>query len=202
VPVTTVLFDLGGVVCHFDPAPRLAALAAASGRTAAEVHERLWDSGFSSECDRGAYTAQEMYSRVRDLLGMRMTYIQFRSVWALAFEVNTEILSLIDTLQASVRTALLTDNPPVLQEALPLRFPEIASRLDPLLFSCELKARKPSGRCFARALRRLDERPENVILVDDSPKVVEGAREVGLAAVLYYNVDSLRRELADHILVG
>ena len=49
---------------------------------------------------------------------------------------------------------------------MPRLFPQITSRFDMLLFSCELGAVKPTTELFTRALERLHERAEEVLLVD------------------------------------
>jgi glucose-1-phosphatase len=53
------LFDLGGVVCRFSHDTRVAVLARASGLTPAEVHRRLFASGFDLACDRGDYLLEQ-----------------------------------------------------------------------------------------------------------------------------------------------
>ena len=194
-----VLFDLGGVVCRFRPERRLAALAAASPLPAAEIHARLWGSGFDAECDRGRHTAREMHARAADLARLKMSYEEFRAAWALAFEPDPEVLDVVEAIRPRVRTALLTDNGPVLREAMPLLFPEIARLLDPLLFSCDLGALKPSPALFDAALRRLGLPPGDVLLVDDSPRVVEGARAFGVTTVQFFTAAALRGKLTRYL---
>ena len=58
-----------------------------------------------------------------------------------------------------------------------------------------LGALKPSEELFAAARARLGERPEHVLLVDDSPVVVEAARRLGLAAVRFTSTAARRRDL-------
>ena len=197
--VTTVLFDLGGVACRFRPERRLAALTADCGLPPEEVRARVWDSGFDAECDLGRHNAAVIHARVRDMLGLRMDYERFRAAWALAFEPDGEVLEVVDEVRRHVRAALLTDNGPVLRDAMPILFPEITERLEPLLFSCGLGALKPDAVLFAAALVRLGEPAEQVLLVDDSPRVVEGARAFGLAALRFTTADALCRDLAQYV---
>jgi putative hydrolase of the HAD superfamily len=200
--IAAMLFDLGGTVCRYLPERRLAALAAGCGRPAAEVRALLWDAGLDGDFDRGRYTAAGMYDTVRRRLGLRMDYARFRATWALAFEPDAEMLAVVDAVRAApVRTALFTNNGPVLLEAIPELFPRLAARFDLLLFSCVLGALKPEPAAFQAALTRLDERPERVLLVDDSPPVVEAARTCGMHAVVYTSPEAVRRELAAYVPV-
>lgn len=199
MPIRVVLFDLGGVVCRFEPERRLAALAAAAPLPPDEIRARIWDSGFDEACDRGSCTAREAYQRVTELIGLRMSYDDFRAAWSLAFEPDPDVLAVVDALRPRLRTGLLTDNGPVLLDAMPALFPEICRRFDPLLFSCELGALKPSRGLFDAALARLGEPKDAVLLVDDSPRVVEGACVYGLAAVRFTGAAALPRELAPYL---
>ena len=196
--IATVLFDLGGVVCRFHPERRLHALASACGLPDFEVRAKVWDSGFDHDCDQGRYTAQGMYQQIRMLLGLKVGYAEFRSMWSVAFEPNPAMLALVDRLRPELRVGLLTDNGPVLQEAMPMLFPDIDGRFEPMLFSCELGAVKPTAKLFEAVLRRLNERAEQVLLVDDSPRVVQGADAFGLRACLYESLEALPRALAEY----
>lgn len=194
-PITTVLFDLGGVVCRFHPERRLLALASACGLPAREVQAQLWDSGFDRDCDQGRYTADEVYRRTRALLGLQASDEEFRRLWALAFEPDPAVLAVADALRTRVRTGLLTDNGPVLRDAMPTLFPEISARFEPLLFSCELGHLKPTQELFAAVLQRLNQGADQVLMVDDAPPVVAGAIACGLRACLYRSPATLQREL-------
>jgi putative hydrolase of the HAD superfamily len=195
MPITTVVFDLGGVACRFVPERRLALLAADCGLPPDEVHARLWQSGFSEECDLGRYTAAQMFEEARRRLGLTMDYAGFRSAWTAAFEPDDAVLAIVDAVTGVCRTAMLTDNAMLLDEALPLLLPDVAARFEPRLFSSALGACKPSAEIFQRALARLGEPAANVLFVDDTPAAVEGAREAGLTAVMFTDAPSLSAEL-------
>jgi len=197
--ITTVLFDLGGVVCRFVPERRLALLAADCGLPAAEVHARLWESGFSHECDLGRYSARQMYAEARRRAGLSMDYGGFRSAWTAAFEPDHAVLAIVDAVAGECRTAMLTDNAALLDEALPLLLPEVAGRFEPRLFSYALGACKPDAAVFRGALARLGQSAANVLFVDDTPAAVEGARAVGLTAVLFRDAPSLAAELGQRL---
>jgi HAD superfamily hydrolase (TIGR01509 family) len=105
-------------------------------------------------------------------------------MWALAFEPDPAVLALVDALKVGIRRGLLTDNGPVLRDAMPTLFPEVSSRFEPRLFSCELGALKPTMELFRGVLDRLNQRAEQILLVDDSPQVVQGAVAYGFHAYL------------------
>src|SRR5687768_10387897 len=110
MPITTVLFDLGGVVCRFVPECRLTLLAADCGLAPPEVHARLWESGYIRACDLGYYTAEQMYVEARRRLGLSMDFATFRTAWTAAFEPDNAVLAIVDRVAVHHRTAMLTDN--------------------------------------------------------------------------------------------
>jgi HAD superfamily hydrolase (TIGR01509 family) len=69
------------------------------------------------------------------------------------------------------------------------------NRFDPLLFSCVLGEVKPSPPAFAGALTRLRREPDEVLVIDDSPAVIDGARAAGLHAIHFTSVGALAQEL-------
>ncbi|MGE0545297.1 MAG: HAD family hydrolase [Dehalococcoidia bacterium] len=194
MPIKTILFDLGNVVCRFVPERRLDLLAVHSGLSPEEVHTRIWTSGFSRDCDLGRYTAAEMFAEAARRLGLTIDYVDFRAAWTSAFEPDHAVLELVDAAADRYRTALLTDNPLLLDEALPILLPDVARRFDPRLFSAALGVCKPDIEIFRRALARLGEPAANVLFVDDTPAAVDGAREAGIEAVLFIDAPSLALE--------
>jgi putative hydrolase of the HAD superfamily len=183
VPISTVLFDLGDTACRFLPARRLAALAAASPVPAETIQARIWDSGFDADCDRGRYSADEIFRQISAWLDLDLTYEELRAIWALAWEPNEAVLAIAEALAPRVRTAMLSNNGPLLYDALPTLFPVLLERFDPCFFSCTLGANKPDPAIFAAAQARLGEPPERLLLVDDSAAAVAGAQAAGWQAI-------------------
>jgi glucose-1-phosphatase len=90
-----VLFDFGGVVCTFSHEARFAALARASGLRAAEVHRRLFDSGFDLECDRGDYSLEQQCKEICSRIHLTCTPIEIAGFWAQAFSPKSDVLAIV-----------------------------------------------------------------------------------------------------------
>jgi HAD superfamily hydrolase (TIGR01509 family) len=121
-------------------------------------------------------------------------------VWALAFEPNKALLRLVDRVRRQVRTGLLTNNSPLLQDSLPELLPEVHRRFDPLLFSYQFGALKPSAALFTAVLVQSGLPAQDILLIDDAPQNVEGARAVGMQACLFTSVARLRTDLTGLVL--
>jgi HAD superfamily hydrolase (TIGR01509 family) len=184
------------VVCRFVPQRRLAALERLTGLSSTEIHRRVWASGLEEACERGDFPADEAAVRIAAALGRPLTLDELATTWALAFEPDLDVLEIARTRRPRDPIGLLTNNGPLLLHALPTALPEIARGFDPLLFSCRLRALKPTPALFTAVLREVRRDPGEVLLIDDSVVNVEGARAAGLRALLYTNPAALRRELS------
>ncbi len=194
--IRTVVFDLGGVAAQFLPERRLAALAAVSGRQPQDVYRLLWKSGFDDDCDIGVYSAQQAFDYIQTAIGLPSTYADFMAIWAFAFEPNQEVLALIDSIRPGVRTALLTNNGPVLQEALSSELPTVASKFDELFFACQIGHLKPDQRVFEHVTKSLDLAPDEIAFIDDSPQNVAAAQRFGWTSHVFQEVARLENWLA------
>ncbi|MFE2285099.1 HAD family hydrolase [Streptomyces sp. NPDC059443] len=177
-----VFFDLGGVVCRFHPGRRLAALGRACGITPEQVESGLYASGLISRWDLGLDSPSAIHRTIQERLGFRGSIRALQEIWCRAFEPDPEVLRLADTVRP-LRTALLTDNDPLLLEAFPELFPQVASRFDALLFSCRLGAAKPEPAVFTQALDMMGVAPAEAVFIDDRASNVAAARGVGITAI-------------------
>jgi hypothetical protein len=84
-------------------------------------------------------------------------------------------------------------------DALPALFPRYNRRFDPLLFSYQFGALKPSAALFTAVLAQLGPPAQNILLIDDAPQSVEGAR-AGTQAYLFTSVERLRIDLTGLVL--
>lgn len=61
--------------------------------------------------------------------------------------------------------------------------------------SCDMGVRKPDAEAYLRPVRQLACEPDELLFVDDRARNCDGAREVGLDAILFEDAAQLRREL-------
>lgn len=193
-PPDVAIFDLGGVVCRFQPQARLDGLAQACGSRPELLRDALFTSGFDRDCDRGIHSAEDVWQRVH-ALGFPGSTDELASLWALAFQPDDDVLALVRQCRERRPTALLTDNGHLLLRALPQVLPTVAEAFDHLLFSCALGAVKPDAAVFEVALSRLSVAAGDAFFVDDSARNVDAARRAGLRAEIFTDADSLAGDL-------
>ena len=197
MPLQLVFFDLGDVVCRFMPERRLAAFVSETQLCADDIQQRLRDSGFSEDCDAGAYSSSDMHAHICQRLGVSWSRQDVQRLWSLAFEPDAEVLAIAAAVRRHLPTGLLTNNSPLLQEAIAEFLPAIEQGFVPIIFSYQYRSRKPS-RAFYEAVRHhLGHAANELLLIDDSLANVQGAKASGWQAMQFENPDGLRKALRD-----
>lgn len=181
------LFDMDDVLCHYDVDTRVARLAALSGTTPDEVRERIWDSGFLEEADRGGpWTAEAFLAEFGARLGRpigRDDWIEARRVAMRPFD---DVLATVGRLAAVAPVAVLTNNDHLVRESIDTLFPQLRPLFGQrILVSAELPAAKPDPACFLAACARLGFDPAATFFTDDREENVAGARAAGLTAHVF-----------------
>jgi putative hydrolase of the HAD superfamily len=189
------LFDFGNVVAHWDVAPRMQEYARRSGFKPSEVQARLATDGFWASTDRGLCSGDEMERRICELLGCAFSREELHRLQALAFVVDPEVLALAEAVSQRLRVGILTNNAPLLHEALPHHFPEVVRLFDPILFSFQLGHVKPELELFEAAQAQLGLEPGEILFIDDTLGHVRAALSLGWDAVHYQSVPELREAL-------
>lgn len=192
-----VLFDFGDVIATFDPAFRAAEFARLTGLSPEEVLSRLSTDDFWTETDRGVFSGAEMERRIGELLGQDFTHEELLRLQAAAFTVRPEMLEMARAVTRRSRTGILTNNAPLLLEAFPIHFPEVARLFDPLLFSFQFGRVKPERELFEAVHRRLGVSRGGIVFIDDNPVHVDSARSVGWDAVRFRSAQQLREALVE-----
>jgi FMN phosphatase YigB (HAD superfamily) len=192
-----LVVDLGGVVCHFDHARRLERLARACALDTEQIHALLWLSGFSADCDRGHYgSAALVRDRIRAVLGFAGSDDDLDDAWCGAFLPDPSVIDVLDRHRGDRVLALFTNNGPLEEQALTLRYPDVFARFDHLFFSHRLRHRKPEPAAFTAVAGHLGASGEEIIFIDDSTANVAAARAAGWRCFQYHDVAQLRHELA------
>lgn len=107
---------------------------------------------------------------------------------------NQELLDYVVSLRGKCKTALLSNIP---KGSLAKRFTddEFKRYFDISIASGEIGYVKPEARAYEIAAEQLDVRLDECVFTDDHEIYVEGARAVGMHAILYRELDQFKREL-------
>lgn len=188
--IRCVLFDLDGVIRHFDPARQ------------AEIERRhglepgvLLATGMASPLiDRlvtGELTRAEWGAEIGRQVGAPEAA---RELIADQGNADQEVLAIIDELRArGLTVAILTNGTDEVPDELATL--GIDRHIDALFNSAEMGIAKPDPAAFRHVCRALDLEPAEVFFTDDSTAKLAGAVEIGMLAETFTGADALRRQL-------
>jgi putative hydrolase of the HAD superfamily len=192
-----VLFDLDGVLAHYDRGLRCAALARATGVDPRRVHEVLFGAdGLEHASDRGELDLEAYVARLRGREGWRVDAAAFVAARGAATRADAGMLALCDRLAPQARLAVFTNNGGWFADRLPAIAPALAGRFGGrVVTSGALRRTKPDPRAFADCLARLGGEPGSTLFIDDNVDNVAGARVAGLDALHFHDPAVLRADL-------
>jgi putative hydrolase of the HAD superfamily len=194
VTIRAVVFDLDGVVRHFEP------------ETA--IEERfglpsgaLYRTAFLPELLDATVTGEQAYDDWIAGIGdaLAQTHGEHTRAAALAFSqlaatVDTDIVDLMRRLRANGYVVAILTNGTTRVEA-EVEALGIDREVDHLFNSARIGYAKPDPRVFAHVLATLGIAADECVFTDDSPPKCEGARTVGMHVVDYTNAAELERAL-------
>lgn len=181
-----VVFDLGGVLCRFEPTARLAALASATGLPADRIDAAIWGSGLDDRASAGELSPDETVVEVLAALDQRLSADVLRAAWAAAFVPDDEVVAIARTVAGP--TAVFTDNGPLVDACLD----GVRDAVDVVVATWQLGARKPDPIAYQRLAARLGRHPVELLIIDDSEANCVGARAAGCSVIRYQGPGALR----------
>jgi HAD superfamily hydrolase (TIGR01509 family) len=99
-------------------------------------------------------------------------------------ELDTELADFAASLRPRCLTAILSNSADGARREEQARY-RFAESYDPVLYSHEIGTAKPDPASFLLACQALDLPPSQVVMVDDVPEFIAGARSVGMHGVLH-----------------
>ena len=189
-----VVFDYGGVLCRDQSEEDRRALQELAGVADAD---RFWAAYWRlrGPYDQGRLTAGDYWPQVvgRELTPAEVAAIEAADVagWSHPYEQTLEIAARLAGNGTSL--ALLSNCPPPMADAIEtMSWTDLIPRR---FYSCRLGTLKPDPAIYTAVLTAIGAAPADVTFVDDRPRTVDGARAVGLRALLFTDPATLAADL-------
>lgn len=193
-----ILFDLDGVLAHYDHAPRLEVLAQRSGASVEAVSRALFESGLEREADLGLHDAQGQVDAFARLLGLPVSLDDCIAARCAAMRADPAVLALAQRIARHAQVAILTNNNLLLRDHLPAICPPLFPLFEGrVLCSAQFRLAKPDPAIFQRCLAALGATPDQALFIDDKRENADGARRAGLHAHHYRDLPTLLAALRE-----
>lgn len=201
--MTTVVFDLGGVVVEWDP---VAPIAAAVGRERAEHFVRGGEFDFAAwnhaqDAGRSWADAEASATAANPHLAEEITAYRRNFPLSLPGLVPGTAPILRALHERGNRLVALTNWSAETFHHAPQRFPDVFALFADVVVSGVEGVAKPDPRIFAVLARRLGHPLDGVVFVDDSLANVGAARAAGMDAVHFTGAPALLVELGERDLL-
>jgi putative hydrolase of the HAD superfamily len=205
MPLRAVIFDYGLVLSGPAVPEAQARLLEITGLSPEIFDAHYWK--YRLDYDRGTLNGRTYWQTIARDAGLSLTSEQIDALieqdvllWA---SVNPAMLDWVERVQsAGFKTAILSN----MGEDLLAHMRENFRWLDHfhhLTWSCELDTVKPEPEIYRHTLEKLGVEPDEALFLDDKVENVEGARAVGMHALLFRDPRTLEADLRkDAALAG
>lgn len=178
--ITTVLFDLDGVIRLFDPEV-VAEIERSYGIRRGAIESCAFSDPLLQQVTTGKLSRADWVDQVAEHIGSAAAAEEWSRQ---PYRVDADVVDLADRLRAAgLITAVLTngtDTIPAEAEQMGLH-----DHFDAVFNSAEVGYAKPDARAFQAVLNALEVDAHEVFFTDDSPDKVAGAEALGFRTHLY-----------------
>ena len=145
-----------------------------------------------SKVDSGEITEMELYRQLGKLANVSADEVA--KEWMDLVKINDRLVNFIKELKENYKVILLSNASDTYLRKILNRY-ELIPLFDEIIISSEVKLVKPGNEIYQLALDRMQAKPEESVMIDDNIVNVNGAKQIGIAGILYTNVNSLIEEL-------
>ena len=185
--ITTVLFDLGGVIITLDPQQAVRRFQELGVADADQQLDSYTQSGIFGDLEHGLISADEFRVALSRMVGHEVSMDQCHYAWqGYAKEVpERNLQTLLQLRRKGYRVLLLSNTNPCMMAW--VESPDFDGHGHPLSYymdrcylSYQLKLMKPSEQIFKSVLQSESLNPEEVLFVDDGERNIATAMRLGM----------------------
>jgi len=191
--IRAVVFDLGNVVCTFNPERRLQELARRTGVEPERIREAIWTSGLDARAESGQLSLADVQQALIDALDNRIDAVALRVAWSTAFIPDKAVCEIVRRLHHP--SFAFTNNGPMLTDCLGHELIEVEQLFQRVVCSWQIGARKPDPAAFERLCAEVRRPPEELLFIDDDRINTASGRSVGLATITFTSAERLAADL-------
>lgn len=198
--IKAVVFDWGGVIAPNNEGGWVSSYAQLLGLSFKDALS-IWKQSYRG-LNTGAINEDIFWERTEKLCGHSLPDTK-HDIWmkGLAQHVWPEMIKYVEQLQSrGYKTALLSNT---VAAMFPNKLLENHyKKFEPVILSHEIGLAKPSSEVFYRLLNQMNLEPNECVFVDDLPKNIDAAKELGFYTVIAVDAPSKTIDLTESILAS
>jgi len=151
------------------------------------------------EFESGRITRQEFYQQLKNIYKFEYSLADFEKVWCSVFTELTGLVDYARELKEKYNVFILSNTDEIHFTCIWEDYLELHFLEGNLMLSYELDSVKPQKEIYERALKMFDLKPEDCLFIDDKPENIQGAREFGIAGILYTNFEDTKKDINNYL---
>ena len=204
--IKTIIFDMGGVIITLDNEEAGKRFVALGLENFNELMNPYKQNGINGDLEEGKLTEEEYRKEMSRMLGRVVTFEELRHCWlGYVKEVPANKLKVLrDLKEKGYRVVLLSNTNPYMSsftdsEEFSGDGHPIGDYFDAMYRSYEVKYMKPDESFFRYVLSKERVFPEETLFVDDGPRNVAAASELGIHTFCPQNGADWTKEIFEYL---
>ena len=185
--ISTIIFDLGGVVLNLDVQLSLNAFSEISGISSRSIYNKFVEEDWAQAFEKGEIDANTFRDSVRKSLNDKLTDDQINIAWdAMLLDLPFSRLKMINELRPKYQTLVLSNTNEIHVQTFDKIVGAvsggklIAEFFDKIYYSNEMGMRKPDTEIYAFVLEENKLKPSETLFIDDMEVNIQGANSLGI----------------------
>jgi glucose-1-phosphatase len=188
--VTTLLFDLGGVIINIDPIRVAESFAQLTGRDLTRVRNAVEVQHIFAHFEGGRWDTDQFRKAIREILETDLSDAQILQAWnSMLLDIPAERITLLQQLRKKYRLLLLSNTNPLHIETVNQILRETAgidsleALFDKTYYSYAIQLMKPAVEIYEYVLRDSNISAGETVFIDDNLANIEGAARAGIHTI-------------------
>lgn len=195
--IKAIIFDIGNVLIFFDHKKASRVMAKKLGGSEKKVFAILSGKkgNFINFYEKGA-SEKESWELFKTNLHSNkdISPKTLGSLWNRILWPNRLLLSFLKKLRKNYKLGLLS-NLDLGHKNYILKKYNLKPQFDAMTFSCDIGSRKPFPKIYQTTLYKLNSKAKETLYIDDLSKNINGAKNLGMPAILFKNNKQLFKQL-------
>lgn len=204
--IRTIIFDMGGVVITLDCNEAMKRFVELGVEDIVGYMNPYQQGGFFGELEEGKLSEEDFRAKLSEICGRELSFDEVKHCWlGYMKEVPAKKLALLKKLKAEgYRVVLLSNTNPYISdwtdsEEFSGDGHAIGEYFDAMYRSYEVKYMKPDDRFFRHVLSQEKLLPEEALFLDDGPRNVAAASELGIRTYCPQNGEDWTEKIYDYL---